>query len=641
MAKQKVLFYTKNNHIVVLNLDLSAYDETRRNAELNRLQHYFLQYDFDDIALNYNDRARKPRAEKNILSAMDALNSSFINKYVRHFEYSKNRENYLNSVKAANFPPEVAKPETLHFDYSIDESAIPEFIKNLGFQIIPEEKFYDIDVEEPDFKDKIEKIRMDVWTSEKKIHIFRRHYHLPKTDYVRLRGLITAYEALSPKPEPLDYCSEISNKHDEKLFRLYANEKEYLKNVKNFALHEFHHVKNHMVFDAMMCKRNFKRLTPANTYRLEVDNERSAYMAQAFEAINRYLKGGNFEDYSMFDNFSKDIAKKLKRMSDSQKQSYLTDMEQVVNDIIKRFEQSHRENYDENQFVNTVENSLLAQPMGVPEERGYEQYQMIRSAFYSISVYNPITGKTETRNLSKYIRPENEVRITIDERVNIVDPAYIELQKKQAKFDANSVYEGVDVNLLNEARAMLCQSLRSPRIVSNVQTLNVAELADDKNSEEERYVPDDKANWSDDLQKYWKQFDGYVETAKNNEEYSFKIKDQAVKYTSKTNVYLGKSCHYEMYKRLVEEPSGAKRPIKFEKTLSKEQALMLYVACVNAGRKMQGEIPQDLSKIDSLSIIPKSELDKFKKITTSASKTESTPDKSINVNYAKPTGKSR
>ena len=39
---------------------------------------------------------------------------------------------------------------------------------------------------------------------------------------------------------------------------------------------------------------------------------------------------------------------------------------------------------------------------------------------------------------------------------------------------------------------------------------------------------------------------------------------------------------------------------------------MLYVACINNGRRMRGAIPRDLSKIDTLTTIPKTERDKFK-----------------------------
>ena len=143
------------------------------------------------------------------------------------------------------------------------------------------------------------------------------------------------------------------------------------------------------------------------------------------------------------------------------------------------------------------------------------------------------------------------------------------------------------------------------------------------------------------MQKYWSGFEGYKETAKNNEEYSFKIKNQAVKYTSPNNVKMGKTCHYEMYKRLIEEPSNAKATIRFENTLSEDQALMLYVACVNAGRKMRGNIPTDLSKIDSMITIPQAERDKFKSLTTAPENRTTTVSRPLNPAITSSLGRSR
>lgn len=637
MSAQKVMFYTKDNRIVVANVDFSGYDDNRKRLELERLKHYFLQYEFNETAVNYNNRNRKPDAEKNILMMMDPADSSFINKYISGFEYTKDRNSYKNTVEADNFPPEVKKRNTLHFDYSLAESAVPEFIKNLGFEIVPEEVTKDIDVDDPDFEENFSKqrVRMDVSPQNRRVRIFRSHYTFPPADYVRLRRLITDYESKSPKPDIDDYYSRITNGRERKLFHVYQSEIKYTLNRENFAHHEFHHVKNRMVFYGVMLKPDVKRLTAENVYRLEVENERSAYLSQTIEAINRYLKGGNFDDYSMFDNFSKGLVDKIKNLSNAEKVAYLTDMDRIVNGAVKHFESSRRDYYDEHQFGIITKSSLLTQPMDVPEDVSGEQYRLMRSAFYSISVYNPTTGRMETRNLSKYIKPENEVKITAKQQQDIIEPAKRELQTKLSEFGSDSHQSGIDSSLLDEARAMLRKSMRSPRVISEAQTINVADLAEGKLPTDEHTnnplppsptppsptptpapapapIPDDKAGWSDDLQKYWKQFDGYNEMAKNNLEYRFAVNNQEVCYTSKNNVSLSKNCEYEMYKRLVNEPSSLKKAVRFEDTLSKEQALMLYVACVNSGRRMRGSIPQDLSMIETMTSIPQAERDKFK-----------------------------
>lgn len=636
MAKQKVMFYTLDNHVIVTDIDLSGYTEAQKRDELKRMQDYFLQYKYNDICLNFNDRNSKPTEQKKILSLMDGANTSFVNVYVKGFDYTKNRSAYKNSVEANNFPSNVKKPNTLHFDYSFDDFTVPEFVKNLGFKIEPKEIFTNVDIDAPDFDEKFrqQKTFMQVFTANRRILVHRQHYKFAPADYVRLRRMITDYEALTPKPDIKHYCSNIRNPREHKLFRIYAQEVSHINKMKTFLHHEFHHIKNRMVFEAMMCKPDFKRLSAENTYRMEVENERSAYLSQTVEAINIYLQKGNSDDYSMFDSFSEFLVDKIKTMSPEQKVEFLTDMDKVVNLSIDRFESTRREYYDENQFINSTKANLSVQPLDVPEDLSGEQYKLIRSAYYSVAVYNPATGRREIRNLSKYIRPEKEVRINAEEKAQIIKPAKEELRQKKNKFVKDSHALGVNPALLDEARAFMLKSIRSPRIISEVQTLNVADLAEGKPQIDEHHseyksptqpsapepVADDKADWSDELQKYWKSFDGYKEISKNNVEYSFSIKNQKVSYTSKGSVRLDSSCKYEMYKRLVEEPSSAKKAVRFEDSLSKEQALMLYVACVNGGRRMRGAIPSDLSAIDSITSIPKAELDKFKaKISPSSS----------------------
>ena len=48
----------------------------------------------------------------------------------------------------------------------------------------------------------------------------------------------------------------------------------------------------------------------------------------------------------------------------------------------------------------------------------------------------------------------------------------------------------------------------------------------------------------------------------------------------------------------------------FKDTLTKEQALKLYVACVNNNRQMKGALPKDFSQLVNLKGIPAEDLKK-------------------------------
>ena len=48
----------------------------------------------------------------------------------------------------------------------------------------------------------------------------------------------------------------------------------------------------------------------------------------------------------------------------------------------------------------------------------------------------------------------------------------------------------------------------------------------------------------------------------------------------------------------------------FKDTLTKEQALKLYVACVNNNRQMKGTLPKDFSQLRKLKGVPAEDLKK-------------------------------
>ena len=63
---------------------------------------------------------------------------------------------------------------------------------------------------------------------------------------------------------------------------------------------------------------------------------------------------------------------------------------------------------------------------------------------------------------------------------------------------------------------------------------------------------------------------------------------------------------------MLKEPSNRAAPVEFLDTLSREQKLMLYIACVNNGRRMVGKVPTDLSGIERLQGIPEAEMNRFR-----------------------------
>ena len=92
----------------------------------------------------------------------------------------------------------------------------------------------------------------------------------------------------------------------------------------------------------------------------------------------------------------------------------------------------------------------------------------------------------------------------------------------------------------------------------------------------------------------------------------FQINDATVRYTGKKKVELSSNADYALYDKMLKEPSNRAAPVEFLDTLTDRQKLLLYIACVNNGRRMTGHVPTNLSGIAHLSGIPEAELNRFR-----------------------------
>ena len=122
-------------------------------------------------------------------------------------------------------------------------------------------------------------------------------------------------------------------------------------------------------------------------------------------------------------------------------------------------------------------------------------------------------------------------------------------------------------------------------------------------------IESENADWSNHLQSYYQRLPDYTEIAKNDEEYVFKLGQDIVRYTDKNTLALSKQSKFETYMNILAEPSNKNSAVNFLPSLDKEQALMLYAACVANGRKMKGNVPTDLNGLNHLQGIPPHAMD--------------------------------
>ena len=617
MTTESLLVKTKDNYVVVLSISYASDAEKMRITK--QCENYCQSISFEKFD------AKKINSSNVVY---DNENTEFLKSEINGYHYRKQPENFVNKMKDNDFPKKMVKPNVLHFDSRLPDSFFPQMIKNTGYKVFPEDELYKVRYNTRKGKYEIVNSgirRAQVDYDKKELSIVRNHFEFAPKDYTRLMGMISDYKIKqhnNPKLGLRDYAASINNAKDLSLFTIYAREQENVDHLNATISHELKHIKNMIFSDGLGLKNNYRLMSADNMYRICVENERSSYLDQLVFCLNKYLKNGNYDDFSMFDGESQPFANQLMSLRTAEERiAYASNWPFLVEKMLKQFNASHKSYYDEKQFVGNLKSLARTEPISaLPDDNG-ETFRKIRSLYYHYMIYNPRTGKEESVNLAKYITSDLEVEISSENRQKIIAPAEEILRNRSKELKDKLKAGKININLIGPAKALMRGNLKSDTYINEVDDINVGRLLDEENKPEKTgnrpttapapKVPDDKAFWSDGLQRYWSQVEGYQEIAKNNEEYTFKINEAKISYTDRNHVNVSSNANFELYVKLLKEPSGKNNVIEFAPTLSKDQALMLYIACTNYGRKMSGKVPTDLSGIERLQGIPPAEMNKF------------------------------
>lgn len=630
MPTDTLLARTKDNYVVVLKVTYN------NDAEKTRLAAQCERY-CSGVNLTEFNSSGLPATHVDF----DVKNTEFLRDEITGYHCRKQSDKFVNGLRDNNFPPAVMKPNMLHFDSRLSDDFYPEMLKNIGYQVVPEDAVCQVryrngefglyvrrrnpvtgrDEEVPAGKRTMARVN---W-GENKLTVLRYHFQFDNAaDYNRLRQLIADYKAAKTHNARLtldEFENSIGNDKDRSLFGIYSFEQRNVEHLGSIVHHELKHVKNSIFLNGSGLKDDYKLMSAENMYRLCVENERSAYLAQLVYATGNYLKRGDSEDFSMFDNSCSFFAEKLKAMPADRRFAVASDMPSLVKGMLEEFKNSYQQHYDDNQFADNVTDMASRQPVFAPEDTDGEIFRRIRSLYYTYPVYNPATGREEFVNLAQYIDAADEVQITNAKQRKMISDAQKKIDEKRTKYRDMASRGEIEPSLAGSARQVMRGVWQNSAFVNEMDGLNIGTLLDDNSHNPvnpgRTHIPDDKADWSDDLEKYWSQVSGYRKIAKNNYEYSFSVNEAKLSYSDKNNVRVSPNADFEIYVKLLKEPTNKNLPVEFKDTLTAEQAKMLYVACINYGRRMTGHVPSDLSGLESLGI-PQEELNKFHHRTGSA-----------------------
>ena len=633
MQSEKLLVKTKDNRILVFTINYANDAEKRRITEV-------CEKAIEKI--NYNDFNEADFHMPEV--RLDVANTKFLEQEISGYHFRKQRDKFFNDLKTNNYPTAVSGANILHFDNRIADSQISEVIKNIGYRFEPVDEIYDVVYDSANEEYKIKNFKnrsATVFTGENRIEVVRNHFRLSPEDYSHMQRLIKRYEQaklLNPKEDVIQFIKTFENKRDQSLFKIFAHEQDRLNHIGHTLAHEEQHIINAVFRSGLSLKDNQKRISVEDKYFLCTEDERSAYFKQYIRSVNLFFQGGNYNDYSMFDGECDKIARPLYKMStDAEKIAYLTDWPNRKKDMFLQFEKHHRKNYDFNplypgdytlgQFPKNLADMVKNAPLSVPDDINHEEYNRLRSLYYIFHVYNPKTHKMEPIDFSKYVIAEDKINISKEIYDNVIREKKRKLDKRLEEYREEVKTGKINPALVSAAKKLLRSSLQSSEFITEIDNFRIARLFDDDTVQQPTSGPSptplsrpatDKTDWSDGLQKYWQDTVGYQELAKNNNEYKFKIKDATVCYHGPKEISVSSNADFDLYVKILKEPSNKNAPIEFLDTLTEKQALTLYVACINYGRKPIGKVPTNLSNIDNLGI-PAAELNKFKHRTSTGS----------------------
>lgn len=596
MTKEHLLVRTKDNFVKSITIEYNNLDT--RSQLIDACEQEALKH-------SYNDRIRLPRGCQ--ITEADEEITAFIKNEVSGYHYERRPHDFVNGLRDnSNVPYD--KRGDMNFDYSLPDSLFSGIIENIGYKIIPDDRAYDLRYNKKENKYET----YPEWNTNialvdyksRQLKVARNHFRLSDEDKRIFSDLLQQYRnarSVDHYLTPSDFADRIRDFRARDLFKIYAREYTVAANADVIISHELHHIKNDVFISGLSLKEDAKRMSVEDMFRICVEHERSAYIEQLVQCVNVYLQKGDYNDFSMFDEECRFIAEDLSKMKTAaERKAYVCDWDNLVAKMHEKFKTGHYNWYVENQFGRNLDDMIDRTQRTADFDSDRRYYKRLRSLFYQYQIYNPDSGKFESRNLADCIREE----ASIDE--NIVAAGKRRMQSRMNTLDSEKY--GRDV--VEQAKKMMRQGMQSSAFINEIDNMRVSQLYDEM--QYNRDVPIKDPRWNKELKDYWKNIEGYKEIRKDVREYRFQINNTTIMYLDKDNVSIS-NADYRVYEAMLKSPGHESKTVEFLSTLNEEQRLTLYVACINNGYVPVGNLPKSLDGLENLQIPPQA-LAKFREL---------------------------
>lgn len=168
------------------------------------------------------------------------------------------------------------------------------------------------------------------------------------------------------------------------------------------VFHEIKHVQNSLIFFDYLFNNPNCKLSGIDILKHEQDDELSAKLAEAIEAINTYNQSRNKSDLSAFES-SYILQKLLHDKSIDERKNLLSNMPHVVREVCMYWYKNYATGYKP-QFVQNTLIKLDQIPLKyLTYESDGTAYKDIRKSMFTYNVYDARTGKYINMDLSEYL----------------------------------------------------------------------------------------------------------------------------------------------------------------------------------------------------------------------------------------------
>ena len=321
-------------------------------------------------------------------------------------------------------------------DYTISDSEIPADLQNAGIVIKRDIEFYELKYDEKNKKaywadENGNKKRFNNTRAEcehGEITIFDSVLVLDKEMADIIKNIDASLKRIHKREDIKKFFDNLPEK-EKTIYNEYRYRRDNFQsgNQKHFTLaHELKHIRNKDAF-----KQKAPHLSLESRLKLMEHDEKSAHIEEALRAIKEFYKKDR--NFKVFPKKCDWLVQELKKLKKDEQDKLLQDMEHIVNGVSQNWDNEFGKGYrkKDNQFNKQIQDMAYDVPLSEVKNSD-EDYKAILSEYYRFEVYNPQTGKTESKDLSSLIH--KDVEITDEQRNDYLNLAEKTVSTRQKRF---------------------------------------------------------------------------------------------------------------------------------------------------------------------------------------------------------------